>query len=80
MKWKEDELVSEEVYRRALFDLDIARRLSRLEGKTVKPAPPPRPIFTCCTVGDKYKLGLDLVLELRKHNIPKLSERKRGWW
>ena len=80
MKWKEDELVSEEVYRRALFDLDMARRLSRLEEKTVKPTPPAKPIPPCSRIGDDYRLSLELVLELRKHNIPKPSERKRWWW
>ena len=77
---KEDELISEEVYQRALFDLDMARRLSRLEGKTVKPAPPPRPILPCSRLGCDYRLSLELVIELRKYNIPRPSERKRGWW
>ena len=78
MKWKEGELVSEDVYQRALFDLDMARKLSRLEGGAVKhPAPP---IGPCLKVGDKYELGIDLVLELRKYNIPKpVMMRFRLW-
>lgn len=78
MEWKENELLNEEVYQRVRFDLDIARRLSRLEDKNIPPYKP-MPSLPKTDYG-AYILPLEYVIELRKFNIPKPTIEKRGWW